>query len=69
MRNFGSTLGVALATTVFTLRVRAHDGFGTEFSVHELPPDLFMLAFHDTLIISSIIVLVAMGFSILRGRA
>jgi len=68
MRNFGNTIGIALATMVFTFRVRAYDGYGSEFSVHELPPNLFMSAFHDTLIISVVVVIIATGVSILRGR-
>ena len=67
MRNFGTVIGVALATTIFTFRVEAYNGFGTEFSIHKLPNPLFMEAFRDTLLIAAAIAFLAMIAAMLRG--
>ena len=68
MRNFGSVMGVAFATLLFSIRIRAYDGIGAEFSMHTLPPDLFLKAFHDTLWAAAVIVCIAGFFSLQRGR-
>jgi len=67
MRNYGSVMGVALATMIFTLRVNAHNGFTETFSIHEIPSGLFVLAFHDTLWGAATIVCIGIVFSFLRG--
>ena len=58
--------GVSLGTVIFTLRISAYNGFGTAFSVHDLPTDLFINAFRDTMWLSAVIVLLGMGVSLIR---
>ena len=66
MRTFGAVIGVSLGTVIFTLRISAYNGFGTAFSVHDLPTDLFINAFRDTMWLSAVIVLLGMGVSLIR---
>lgn len=66
MRTFGTLLGVSLGTAIFMFRVSAHNGFGSTFSVHDLPAKLFLQAFQDTMWISAAIVLAAMALSFIR---
>lgn len=67
MRTFGTLIGVSLGTAIFMLRVSAHNGFGVTFSVHDLPSGLLLKAFQETMWISALIVLLAMGLSLTRG--
>ncbi len=70
MRTFGLMCGTALATVIFMWRVHVHNGSflqsGSHFSLHELPPTLFLVGFQETLWASVILALVAMGFCAMR---
>lgn len=66
MRTFGTLIGVSLGTAIFMSRISAHNGFDTTFSVHDLPSQLFLKAFQETMWVSATIVLLAMGLSLIR---
>ena len=68
MRTWGLMSGVFLATLIFTFRVNVHDGLGRHFSAHDVPASLFVMGYHDTLLVASGLIVLAIFFSLLRGK-
>jgi len=69
MRNFGMTLGVAVATSMFTSRLQTLTGESELPELAQLPKDTFVAALHDIFLAAAVICVIGAIFSVMRGNA
>ncbi len=65
-RTLGTSLGVALATVAFALRLSALAGHA--ISTAQAPRAAVLIGVHDTLLLFAAVALVAAGLSLVRGN-